>query len=162
MLALILDNIRSTHNVGSIFRSADGFGVQHIYIAGYTPYPLLPTDDRLPHLARKIDTQIAKTALGAEQQIAFSLHANVVDAMRCARDDGYSIVALEQAPNAIDISVFTPSGKTAILVGNEVSGMSKETLQLADKVIEIPMRGTKESFNVAVATAVALYALNAQ
>lgn len=162
MFALILDDIRSTHNVGSIFRSADGFGVQHIYIAGYTPYPSTPKDSRLPHLARKVDSQIAKTALGAEKHIPFSLHTTVDEAIDRARADGYSIVALEQAPTSIRISTFTRPAKTAILVGNEVNGMPTQTLQLADAIVEIPMRGMKESFNVAVATAIALYAMSTQ
>lgn len=159
MLALILDNIRSTHNVGSIFRSADGFGVSHIFLAGYTPFPRLPQDPRLPHLADKITAQIHKTALGAEETIPFSVHTTVDQATAAARKAGFFIVALEQASTSIPLASFTPTPKTAILVGNEVLGVTAETLQQVDAILEIPMVGRKESFNVSVAAGIALYAM---
>lgn len=157
-LAVIIADIRSLHNVGSILRSADGFGVSHIYYAGYTPYPLQPNDTRLPHESRRITTQIHKTALGAEN-LPSSLHTTTNDALQAAKADGYTIVALEQSDNSLDITKFTPSGDIALLLGNEVAGISDSVLQDVDVILEIPMFGSKESFNVSVATGIALYQL---
>jgi tRNA G18 (ribose-2'-O)-methylase SpoU len=158
-LAVIIGDIRSVHNVGSILRTADGFGVNHIYYAGFTPYPLQPNDTRLPHESRKITAQIHKTALGAET-ITSSLHANILDAITAAKEDGYSIAALEQSIESQNITHFIPQGDTALLLGNEITGISHSVLESADVILEIPMFGTKESFNVSVAAGIALYHLH--
>lgn len=162
MIALILDDIRSTHNVGSIFRSADGFGVTHIYLSGYTPYPHFDSDPRLPHLANKITSQIHKTALGAELTVPFSVHSDIASAIDAATRDGFTVAALEQNPQSKPLASFTPWPKTAILVGNEVHGVSQDALTRVDQILEIPMNGAKESFNVSVATGIVLYALTAK
>ena len=157
-IAVILSNIRSLHNVGSILRSADGFGASHIFFAGYTPYPLQPNDTRLPHESRKITEQIHKTALGGELLPA-SIHATTADAIKAAKEAGYTVVALEQANNSTPLSSFTPSADTALLLGNEVTGILPSDLELVDVILEIPMFGTKESFNVSVSAGIALYQL---
>lgn len=158
-IILIAHNIRSTHNIGSIFRTAEGFGVSKIILSGYTPYPKVKNDPRLPHIADKITRQIHKTALGAEQLVPFE-HHDTLD-MGTLDLAGYRIVALEQAENSISLRNYTPPDKIALLLGEEVHGIAPELLAEVDDIIEIPMHGQKESFNVAVATGVALYALAA-
>lgn len=157
-IALILVDIRSLHNVGSILRSADGFGVSHIYYAGYTPYPLQPDDTRIPHESKKLTNQIHKTALGAEILPA-SLHADGKAAIQAAKKAGYHIAAIEQHPRSVPIGKFEPLTDIALLLGNEVTGISSELLNEVDDILEIPMFGNKESFNVSVSTGIALYAL---
>lgn len=157
-LALIVHNIRSSHNVGSIMRTADCFGISVIYMSGYTPYPALDTDDRLPHLAHKINAQIAKTALGAEKTIPFRLHPTIEAALSAARTDGYSIAVLEQDEHSIPLSSHVFKNPTAIVIGNEIEGVDEWTKRSADVILEIPQYGSKESLNVANATAIALYA----
>ena len=160
-IILIAHNIRSAHNVGSIFRSSDGFGVKEIIVSGYTPYPDLALsgieDNRLPHEKRAITKKIHKTALGAELSIPFRrLDQPPIDELRQL---GYQIVALEQHPNSIKLSDFKPSEKIALLLGEEVAGVNPELLTMCDYIIEIPMSGQKESFNVAVSAGIALYAI---
>lgn len=157
-LAVILADIRSLHNVGSILRSADGFGVSHIYYAGYTPYPIQPNDTRIPHESRKITAQIHKTALGAEE-LPSSLHTTTADAINAAKLDGYLVAALEQSNDSQNITQFTPENDIALLLGNEVTGISNSVLAGTDVILEIPMFGAKESFNVSVAAGIALYQL---
>lgn len=156
-IILILHNIRSTHNVGAIFRTAEGFGVKKIILCGYTPYPSLKNDSRLPHIAEKLTSQIHKTALGAETLVPF-IYQEVIDFTALKRD-GYDIVGLEQDSRSVVLSSFTPPSKMALLLGEEVSGISAEHRESCDTLLEIPMKGQKESFNVSVAAGIALYAL---
>lgn len=156
-IILIAHNIRSAHNVGSIFRTAEGFGVSRIILSGYTPYPKLPGDPRLPHIADKLTAQIDKTALGAASLVPFEHQGTLhLGALHRA---GYRIVALEQAPHSISLRDYEAPAKLALLLGEEVHGITPELLAEVDDVIEIPMHGQKESFNVSVATGIALYAL---
>ncbi len=157
-LAIIIADVRSLHNVGSILRSADGFGVSHIYYAGYSPYPMQPNDSRLPHESRKVTAQIHKTALGAEL-LPSSLHATTEAAIQAARSDGYHIAALEQQQKSLSLNTYTPTQDIALLLGNEVTGIPDSVLSSVDVILEIPMFGSKESFNVSVATGIALYQL---
>lgn len=156
-IVLIAHNIRSTHNVGSIFRTAEGFGVKKIILSGYTPYPKLPNDNRLPHIADKLHHQIHKTALGAEELVAFEYQEEVDIAQ--LKSSGYQIVALEQADNSIPLSAYKAPEKMALIIGEEVNGVDENILKTCDSILEIPMKGKKESFNVSVATGIALYAL---
>lgn len=159
-LTLVLHNIRSTHNVGSIFRTAEGFGVSEIILSGYTPYPLIKSDPRLPHIAEKLHKQIQKTALGAEAMVPFKfLDTDVALYLKEQKEMGRRIVGLEQDKRSVLISNYTPSADTVLLLGEEVEGISSEFRDLCDDLIEIPMVGKKESFNVSVATGIALYAL---
>lgn len=157
-LVIIAHNIRSTHNVGSILRTADGFGVDVVYCTGYTPYPNLENDARLPHIRNKITQQIQKTALNA--RVAIKQSDTILPVLEALKTDGYMVVALEQDPQAILLPDFTPPKKVALLLGEEVHGIMPELRNQCAAIIEIPMRGTKESFNVSVATGIALYALS--
>ncbi len=156
-LVLVVHNVRSAHNVGSLLRTADGLGVAKVYLTGYTPYPLAPDDERLPHLARKVAAQIDKTALGAGQSVAWEHQADIAAALAALRSEDYKLAALEQAPGSTALPDYTPADKLAIVVGREVEGLEPEVLAGCDLVLEIPMFGSKESFNVAVAAAIALY-----
>jgi 23S rRNA (guanosine2251-2'-O)-methyltransferase len=156
-IILIAHNLRSAHNVGSLLRTAEGLGVKKVYLTGYTPYPLAPDDDRLPHLAQKIDKQIAKTALGAEQMVDWRHQEDIKGLIGELKSKEYMVAALEQAENSIKLPGFKPPGKVAIIIGREVEGIEPEILELADQTIEIPMSGRKESFNVVQAAAMALY-----
>lgn len=153
-ITLLLHNIRSTHNVGSIFRSAEGFGVKKIILSGYTPYPTFPADKRLPHIASKITSQIHKTALGAEIMVPFEYYETLETWLS---GNTLPLIALEQAPNSINLRDFTPPSQFALLLGEEVHGITPEILSRCDRVLEIPMHGQKESFNVSVAAGIALY-----
>ena len=144
---LVLDNIRSRENVGSIFRTADGAGVKRIYLCGITPIP--------PH------EKISKTALGAEKYVPWEYHKTTHVLLKKLKKDHINIVALERTKDAENIFMF--GGKTfkhvALVVGNEVRGLSSKILKYCDKVVYIPMFGKKESLNVGVATGIALYQL---
>lgn len=156
-IIVIVHNIRSTHNVGSIFRTSEGFGVSRIILSGYTPYPKLPSDTRLPHIADKLTAQIHKTALGAEEMVPFEYQNDPdVHSLKAA---GYRIVGLEQDERSVMIHDYEAHGKIALLLGEEVEGLKPELRAACDDLIEIPMHGRKESFNVSVATGIALYEL---
>jgi 23S rRNA (guanosine2251-2'-O)-methyltransferase len=158
-LVLIAHDIRSTHNVGSLLRTADGLGVEHVYLTGYTPYPAFDGDTRLPHEAARTARAINKTALGAENSVAWTSSTDVLKIMSGLKRDGFDICALEQTDTAIALNEFKPNDKTALLVGREVEGIEPELLNLIPTHLVIPMYGTKESFNVVQAAAMALYHL---
>jgi 23S rRNA (guanosine2251-2'-O)-methyltransferase len=156
-IIVIAHNIRSTHNVGAIFRTSEGFGVSKIILSGYTPYPRVPKDPRLPHIADKLTSQIHKTALDAETIVPFEYQETPnIAALRAA---GYRIVGLEQDARSIMLREYHPSQKIVLLLGEEVEGITDDLRVLCDDLIEIPMVGKKESFNVSVATGIALYGL---
>lgn len=157
-IILLAHNIRSTHNVGAFLRTCDGFGVKKLIFSGYTPYPTLEDDTRLPHFADKITRQIHKTALGAETTVAFERYElPPIDELKAA---GYTIVGLEQDKRSIMLPNYQAPGKVALLLGNEIDGVYPEYRDQCDALIEIPMHGHKESFNVSVATGIALYHLS--
>lgn len=157
-ITLILHNIRSTHNVGSIFRTAEGFGVKEIIISGYTPYPHMPNDSRLPHIAEKLASQIHKTALGAETMVPFRQFDDL-EAWLDGDGKRFELVALEQSPTSTLLPDFSPPTSFALLLGEEVHGIPNSLLRRCAHTVEIPMHGQKESFNVSVATGIALYGL---
>ena len=156
---LILHNIRSLHNVGSIFRTAEGLGVKKIYLAGYTPEPY--------DLFGKLKNDFQKTALGAEKYIKWEKLRYIAVLIKQLKKEKIQIIALEQSKKAILLDRFvkyqlgglTAKLGVALILGNEVSGTSKSVLQKCDKIIEIPMRGNKESLNVSVAAGIAIYEL---
>ena len=156
-IIVIAHNIRSTHNVGSIFRTAEGFGVARIILSGYTPYPIVASDTRLPHLSRKITDQIHKTALGAEDLVPFEHQLDIN--LQTLKAQGYRIVGLEQADRSVNLADYIPPQRIALLLGEEVEGIPRELLEQCEDIIEIPMSGRKESFNVSVAAGIALYSL---
>jgi 23S rRNA (guanosine2251-2'-O)-methyltransferase len=157
-IIVIAHNIRSTHNVGALFRTSEGFGVSKIILSGYTPYPKLPKDTRLPHIAEKLTAQIHKTALGAETIVPFE-HTETLN-FEALKDAGYTIVGLEQDARSIMLPNYTPPVKIVLLLGEEVEGITTDMRALCGDLIEIPMVGQKESFNVSVAAGIALYALS--
>jgi 23S rRNA (guanosine2251-2'-O)-methyltransferase len=157
-IIVICHNIRSTHNIGAIFRSCEGFGVSKIIISGYSPYPKLINDTRLPHISEKLTDQIHKTALGAETMVTFE-YQNYPN-LDLLKENGFRIVGLEQDKRSIFLQKYKKPNKIALLLGEEVYGITDELRDKCDDLIEIPMVGKKESFNVSVAAGIALYALS--
>lgn len=146
---LILDNIRSTHNVGSIFRTADAVGISKIYLIGTTPDPL----DRFG----RPQGDIAKTALGAEKTIPWEHSEDIFSVLKKYGD--YYKIALEQSEKSVDYKNLKSREKNIIILGTEVSGLSEDVMSLCDVIAEIPMMGSKESLNVSVATGIFLFRL---
>lgn len=146
-ILLILDDVRSMHNVGSAFRTADAFGIAGIYLCGYTPTP--------PH------RDIRKTALGAEDTVMWQHFETTTAAVEAARSNGYTIIAIEQAHNSILLADYRRSEDKpiALVFGNEVAGVSDAVLDIADACIEIPQYGAKHSLNVSVSMGVVLWEL---
>jgi 23S rRNA (guanosine2251-2'-O)-methyltransferase len=158
-IVLIAHNLRSIHNVGSLLRTCEGLGVDTVYLTGYTPYPKQDDDERLPHMSKKIDNQIHKTALGAETLVDVIHSQSISSVINELKSSGYAVCALEQDKSSIKLNEFKPGDKTAIIVGREVEGIEQEVIELCDHTIEIPMFGQKESFNVVQAAAMAIYAV---
>lgn len=156
-IIVVAHNIRSTYNIGSIFRTCEGFGVSKIILSGYSPYPRSKNDPRLPHIADKLTKQIHKSALGAESMIPFE-HFDTLDLAHLKRK-GFRIVGLEQNEQSIMINQYKTPEKVVLLLGEEVNGITPDLIKECDDLIEIPMRGKKESFNVSVAAGIALYAI---
>lgn len=154
---VIAHNIRSAHNVGAIFRTAEGFGVKKIILSGYTPYPSVAGDIRLPHITEKLTAQIHKTALGAESMVPFEYQENLK--LEYLKTQGYRIVGLEQDTRSVMLPDYHPADRIALLLGEEVHGIDADLMRQCDDLIEIPMHGKKESYNVGVAAGIALYAL---
>jgi len=152
-IILILDNIRSVENTASIFRTADCLGVEKIYLVGTTPSPI----DRFGRKRK----DFAKVALGAEEFVSWEVNKSISSVIEKLKSDGFKIIALEQSQNSTELRNFQTSQlhNFALVVGNEVDGVSRGALDIADAIVEIPMRGTKESLNVAVATGIALFSL---
>ena len=157
-IIVIAHNIRSTHNIGAIFRTAEGFGVEKIILSGYSPYPKTKPDTRLPHIAEKLHQQIHKTALGAEDIVPFEYQET--PNIKNIKASGYRIVGLEQAQRSVMLNSYHAPQKIALILGEEVNGIPPELLSQCEDIIEIPMVGQKESFNVSVATGIALYELS--
>lgn len=146
---LILPNIRSAINVGAIFRTADAAGIDKIYLVGITPRP----NDQFGRTQK----DIAKSALGAETWIKWEYKEKLLPLINSLKKQSYEIVALEQDDRSIDYRKYKKSKKTALILGEEVNGLDKNILKSCDKIIEIPMKGRKESLNVSVACGVALF-----
>ncbi|HRS47898.1 MAG TPA: RNA methyltransferase [Candidatus Paceibacterota bacterium] len=147
-LCVILSNLRSALNVGSIFRTADALKVEKIYLCGTTPKPTQ---------SGRAGKDLAKTALNAENYVSWKYYKRTSDAVLDLKKQGFKIIALEKDRNSISVFKFKPSKKTALVLGNEKTGISKNILEKCDKIIEIPMFGKKESLNVSVAFGVSGY-----
>jgi 23S rRNA (guanosine2251-2'-O)-methyltransferase len=158
-LIVIAHNIRSAHNVGSLFRTCEGLGVDKLILTGYTPYPQTDQDKRLPHITRKLDQQIAKTSLGAEKFLKWEHSEDILATLQNLKAVGCQIAALEQHPDSITLDQFIKPPKLALLLGNEVTGVEADLLEKVDAILEIPMAGRKESFNVVEAATMAIYHL---
>ena len=148
---LVLDNIRSVENVGSLFRTAECLGVQKIILVGTTPTPL----DRFGRKRK----DVAKVALGAEELVPWEYVKTIEGSLETLKGEGYAVVALEQHERSEDLRDVKALRKFALILGNEVEGVSKAALEMSEKIIEIQMEGKKESLNVSVAGGIALFKL---
>ena len=142
---VVLDNVRSMHNIGSVFRTADGFAIEKLYLCGITAQP--------PH------REIEKTALGATQSVEWVHFETTLDAVASLRANGYRIIGIEQAAGSIMLNTYKPhsSEKYALIFGNEVNGVSDEVMAQIDECIEIPQFGTKHSFNIVISAGIVLW-----
>lgn len=146
---LIIHDIRSAQNVGSIFRTADAVGVHKIFLTGYTPGPV----DRFD----RENTTVTKASLGAEKSVSWEREEKIEKVINKLKKEEVEIVSLEQSDRSIDYREYKLKSDMALIIGNEVEGISEEILKSSGKIIEIPMAGKKESLNVSVSTGVALY-----
>ncbi len=163
-LILVLDNIRSTYNVGAILRTAEGLGVDQVILSGYTPR--VHDDKLLPHLREKLDHEIHKTALGAEDLLDIYSSSDIISELKKLKKQGWQILGLE---NNVDVSNLIKSNdpeiknkitdKVVLVLGEEVHGIDYSLHEIIDLFIEIPMCGQKESFNVSVAAGIMLYVI---
>lgn len=162
-IILVMHNIRSCYNVGAILRTAEGFGVFRVILSGYTPR--VHDKNLLPHLRAKLDNEIHKTALGAEDMLDIYACGDIKTELTKLKTDGWQIVGLE---NNIDYKTYLLgseelreklSDKVVLILGEEVNGINDSLHDIIDLFLEIPMRGQKESFNVSVATGIALFGI---
>lgn len=163
-LVLVLDNIRSAYNVGAILRTAEGFGVSRVILSGYTPR--VHDSNLLPHLRAKLDKEIHKTALGAEDMLDIYSSSDIISDLEELKKQGYKIVGLENNISNVSLCQLNDkrlrtklSDKIVLILGEEVHGIDYSLHDIIDLFIEIPMRGQKESFNVSVAAGIALYGI---
>lgn len=143
---LILDQVRSMHNVGSVFRTSDAFGIQHLHLCGITGTP--------PH------REIQKTALGATESVPWTYWDNTLDAVHALKNQGFKIIVFEQTPQSITLSKSNPNFPMALVFGHEVHGVDPKIIALADECWEIPQWGAKQSMNVAVTAGMAIWHLS--
>lgn len=147
-VVVVLDDVRSMHNIGSVFRTSDAFSVNRILLCGITAQP--------PH------REITKTALGATESVEWKYYKNISDAIAELKSEGYDIICIEQAEGSIDLAAFIPdeNSKYALVFGNEVNGVSQSVVDSCDHCLEIPQFGTKHSFNISVTAGIVLYDLS--
>jgi tRNA G18 (ribose-2'-O)-methylase SpoU len=144
-MRIVLDNIRSAHNIGSVFRSSDAFAIDCIHLCGITATPP--------------NREIHKSALGAEDTVQWRYHATTQEAIQHCKDEGYTIVIIEQTTGSVPLQEYKPNGPVALVFGNEVEGVSEAAIELADVAVEIPQFGTKHSFNISVCAGIVMYDL---
>jgi tRNA G18 (ribose-2'-O)-methylase SpoU len=149
MKAVILLDVRSGHNVGAIFRTCEGAGVDMLYLAGYTPHPI----DRF---GREV-AEIKKTSLGASTLVPWAAADDVEALILKLQSQGVTVVAVEQTPESISLFDFTEPPSVAYIFGNEITGVLSEVVAMCDAVVEIPMNGRKESLNVSTTTGIVLF-----
>ncbi|MBX7243667.1 MAG: RNA methyltransferase [Bacteroidia bacterium] len=144
-IVVILDDVRSMNNVGSVFRSGDAFLIEKLYLCGITPTP--------PH------REIRKTALGAEESVAWEYCEDILELVQGLKQEGYTIASVEQTDSGVFLNEFTPAfnQKIAIVLGNEVDGVSQAVVDASDIILEIPQQGTKHSLNISVAAGIVIY-----
>lgn len=144
-VVVVLDNVRSMHNVGSVFRTGDGFSIEKLYLCGITAQP--------PH------REIEKTALGASQSVDWKHFPDTLQAIAELKEAGYTIIAIEQASGSVMLNKFEPKAdlKYALIFGNEVNGVDEEVMKTIDACIEIPQFGTKHSFNIVISAGIVLW-----
>lgn len=163
-LILVLDNIRSTYNVGAILRTAEGFGVSKVILSGYTPR--VHDKNLLPHLREKLDKEIHKTALGAENLLDIYSSDDIISDLKELKNQGWKIVGLEnniEEPKLMRLNDKGLKGdltdSVVLILGEEVHGIDYSLYDIIDLFLEIPMKGKKESFNVSVAAGIAMYGI---
>lgn len=156
-IIIIAHNIRSCENVGSILRTADAMAIDKVYFTGLTPYPEQKNDKRLPHIIRANHNKISKSALGAEKSQLNEHHDNLSRLLKILKARDYKICGLEQDRKSEPLMSLKDKNKIAIILGNEVRGLSENELRTCDCVIEIPMLGQKESLNVAQAAGITMF-----
>ena len=163
-MIVVLHNIRSCYNVGAILRTCEGFGVSKVILSGYTPR--VHDVQLLPHLREKLDKEIHKTALGAEDLLDIYSSGDIITEIEKLHKQGWQIVGLEN--NISDVPLYTLNDiklknvikdKVVLFLGEEVNGIDNSLYEIIDLFVEIPMKGQKESFNVSVATGIAIYGL---
>ncbi|MCB9235995.1 MAG: RNA methyltransferase [Bacteroidia bacterium] len=144
-VCMVLDNVRSMHNVGSVFRCADAFGIEKIWLCGYTPCP--------PH------RDIRKVAIGAEDSVDWGYEQEITILLKQLKSEGWKIIAIEQTDASLPLPEFSrgKDEKVALVMGNEVKGVSEEALACCDLALEIPQFGTKHSLNISVAAGIVIY-----
>ena len=154
-LVAVLDNVRSLHNVGAVFRTADAFRLEAVWLCGISVHPQPDKPDEWP-------PDVHKTALGAESTVPYKYFADTMDAVKSLREAGYTIFAVEQAEGslALDTVQLDPTKRYAVVLGHEVFGVQQEVVDAADGCLEIPQFGTKHSLNVSVAGGIVLYSLS--
>ena len=163
-LVLVLDNIRSTYNVGAILRTAEGLGVSKIILSGYTPR--YNDKNLLPHLKEKLNKEIHKTALGAEEMLEIYASHDIISDLENLKKQGCQIVGLENKIKSEKLVKLNDRGlkaklleKVVLILGEEIEGISRSLQAIVDLFLEIPMKGKKESFNVSVAAGIAIYGI---
>ena len=163
-MILVLDNIRSCYNVGAILRTAEGFGIERVVLSGYTPR--VHDVNLLPHLRVKLDKEIHKTALGAEDMLDIYSCGDIISELKNLKEQGWQIVGLENnidKPNLVKLNSLEIRGKISdkvvLVLGEEVKGIDYSLHDIIDLFVEIPMKGQKESFNVSVAAGIAIYGI---
>ena len=144
-VTVVLDNVRSEMNVGSVFRTADAFLIERIMLCGITPRPPKP--------------EIHKTALGAEESVDWQYYATTVEAIEQLKGEGYMICSIEQVHDSVSLDQFVldPGTRVAIVMGNEVKGVSQEVVDMSDQCVEIPQHGTKHSLNISCCAAIVMW-----
>lgn len=149
-LVMVLDNIRSLHNVGSVLRTADAFRIESVYMCGITATP--PS------------AEIHKTALGAEDSVCWRYYADTLEAVRELQAEGYVVLAVEQVEGSLKLGQFSfdPTRKYALVMGNEVKGVRQDVVDQADQALEIPQYGTKHSMNVSVTAGIVMWEVDRQ
>lgn len=163
-MILVLDNIRSTYNVGAILRTAEGMGVDRVILSGYTPR--VHDKDLLPHLREKLDKEIHKTALGAEDMLDIHACGDIISEIQKLKRQGWQVVGLENNIANVPIVALNDSqlsskltDNVVLILGEEVKGIDHSLYDVIDLFVEIPMKGKKESFNVSVAAGIAMYGI---
>ena len=162
-IVVLLHNIRSVQNVGAIIRTCECLSIKQCYATGYTPNLEFATDGSnlpiLPHVKAKLERELHRSALGAEQLVKLSYRPNINQLIQNLKQSGYRLIGLEQNQRSVVLSDYHAPAKIALLLGEEVHGITSDLLEQCDDLIEIPMFGVKESYNVSVATGIALYSL---
>lgn len=159
-IVVVAHNIRSALNIGSIFRICDACAVSKLYLTGYTPHPRIQNDKRLNFEIEKIEQKILKAGLEGFKHTKYEYENKIEDLINNLKNESYKIIAVEQNKNSTNIYDFKIEQNTALILGNEVTGVEQNVLNICDDIIEIPMKGKGKSLNVAVSLAVCLYTIS--